>query len=236
MSLENTIAVAVVLGVFGLAVLIVLWPGPKHGARLLRRWGMTDPSEPEVAEAVRYLKRRRFWYPWLFFALPLLGHTAGNSPWWSVGWTLLLGGLLGEFLALRPKRGARREASLAPRGLTDVVPGWALVLLGLSLAGGMVRTILAADRAGLAVVVVCGVVACLILVLAVNRPAAGGMAADLVLRVRSGRVAAGLAIVVPAALPATASGGLVSLLVFAGCLVAGLAVAGPDKHVAAAVA
>src|SRR6184192_2138740 len=72
MPWDNVLAVALFSGLIGLAILIVLWPGEKHGKRLLERWGVPDPDPAEVALAVRYLKRRRLWYPWLFLALPPL--------------------------------------------------------------------------------------------------------------------------------------------------------------------
>src|SRR4051794_8798465 len=134
MPWDNVLAVALIMGLVGLAILIVLWPGEKQGKRLLKRWGVPDPDDAEVALAVRYLKRRRFWYPWLFLAIPpLLDRTAG-----SLFTTLMLGGLIAELLAQRPSRGPRREAVLVRRTLLDLVPGWALGLSVLAAAGSIV--------------------------------------------------------------------------------------------------
>lgn len=70
MQLDNALAVALTCGVFGLVILIVLWPGERQGARLLAKWGLPEATPDQVAMAVRYLRRRRFWYPWLFVGLP----------------------------------------------------------------------------------------------------------------------------------------------------------------------
>src|SRR5207245_252040 len=143
----NTLVVAGVLGLFGLAVLVVLWPGKKEGRRLLVGWGIDEPSDGDVPDAVRYLKRRRLWYPWLFFGLPALagllnpsGVRSQSSSIGAIGWTVtvLLGGLLGELLALRPARSGHRQAMLVRRRVVDLVPVWALVLLGIAIAGGVV--------------------------------------------------------------------------------------------------
>src|SRR5690348_8256480 len=124
MRWDNVLAVALFGGLIGLAILIVLWPGQKHGKRLLKRWGVPDPDDAEVALAVRYLKRRRIWYPWLFLALPPV---IGDTTVGAFIATVLLGGLIAEVLAQRPSRGPRREAVLAPRTLLGIVPAWVLV-------------------------------------------------------------------------------------------------------------
>lgn len=230
MPFDNVLVVALVMGLVGLVILVVLWPGEKQGRRLLVRWGVPDPAEAEVALAVRYLKRRRFWYPWLFLLLPpVLGHTTAGT----IVATLLLGGLIAELLAQRPARGRRREAVLARRTLTDLVPAWALALsvlavvasvVGLSVAG---RWTLVAVSAGTAVVT------WTIALLALRRPATGEARADLALRSRSARVAVGLGIATCAALagPVESFGSL--LAVVAG-LAAFLAVTAPVKRLPAA--
>ncbi|TNC26953.1 hypothetical protein [Amycolatopsis alkalitolerans] len=232
MAWDTTLGVAAIMGLYGLAILIVLWPGPKHGRRLLQRWGVTSPSEMDIDESVRYLKRRRFWYPWLFFVIPLtgLGHESGI---WAIGGTMLLGALLGELLAWRPPVHARREAMLSRRVLTDLVPAWALILLAASLAGGMVRTIIEREWPQLGVTIGCTVVVGVVLVLALRRPAAGDAAVDLVLRARSARVAAGLAIVLPGIGEHVTS--FPSMLLLVVSLAAGIAVAAPDRRSASAL-
>lgn len=240
MAWDNMLGAAVIMGLFGLAILIVLWPGERHGQRLLRRWGVDHPSDSDVAEAVRYLKRRRFWYPWLFFLLPELtgalgaGEDDASSEWLPIVWTILLGGLLGELLALRPVRNGHREAILVRRRVVDLVPMWALVLLGLAIAGGVVRYAISQQWTALSVVVVCALVVSVIIAVAVLRPAAGDPVVDLVLRARSARVATGLSIAVPASLPGSEVHTAPAALVLALSLAALLAVVGPSRHVAPA--
>ncbi|WP_236791380.1 hypothetical protein [Amycolatopsis sp. GM8] len=234
MPLDNVLAVAVLTGLFGLVVLVVLWPNAKHGRRLLRRWGVTEPSEVDVDEAVLYLKRRRFWYPWLFFVIPLLGEAAGvgkGTDTAVIVWTVFLGGLLGELLAWRPPARRRREAMLSHRVVTDLVPAWALVLLALSVAGGVVRTILAREWAQLGITIGCAAIVAAVVAIALRRPAAGDAAVDLVLRARSARVATGLAIIVPGA--TVRIGDVPSMLLFVLSVAACIAVVSPNPRVAA---
>jgi hypothetical protein len=226
LQLDNLFWVAVIMGVLGLAILIVLWPGEKHGKRLLKRWGVPDPDAAEVTLAVRYLKRRRLWYPWLFLAIPpVLGD---NGPG-TILTTLLLGGLIAELVAQRPSRGPRREAVLAPRTLTGIVPVWALVLSGLASAGAIARLVWTAQWTLLAAAVGTTVVCWVITALAVRRPAVGEPRADLALRRRSGRVAIGLGIAACAAIGWPA-GSFDALLVMVAGLAALLAVTAPLKR------
>jgi hypothetical protein len=239
MKIDNILGLAAVMGLFGLLILILLWPGRKHGLRLLGRWGVTGPSEVDIEESVRYLKRRRFWYPWLLFVIPLASQAIGlrndgRADWWTVAWTVLLGGVLGELLALRRPSRAHREAMLAHRGVTDLVPAWALTLLGISIAGGVVRTIMGREWAQLGVTIGCAAVVAVVVALALRRPAAGDATVDLVLRARSARVATGLAIVAPAAIPEY-SVSFASALVFVLSLAACIAVVTPDRHLATAL-
>jgi len=226
MPWDNVLAVALLMGLVGLAILIVLWPGEKHGKRLLTRWGVPDPDPEEVALAVRYLKRRRLWYPWLFLAIPPLLDDGGVG---SILTTLLLGGLIAELLAQRPARGPRREAVLAPRTLLGVVPAWVLVLGGLVAAGSLLHLGLTSQWRLLAVAAGTVLVSAAITLLAVRRPPSGAARADLALRSRSARVAIGLGIGTCTAVgwPAGTFGSF--LAVVAG-LAAFLAVTAPAKR------
>ena len=225
MPWDNVLAVALIMGLVGLAILIVLWPGEKQGKRLLKRWGVPDPDDAEVTLAVRYLKRRRFWYPWLFLAIPPLLDDRGVG---SILATLLLGALIAELLAQRPSRGPRREAELAPRTLLGVVPAWILVLGGLAAAGSLLHLGLTAQWKLLAVAAGTVVVSAAITLLAVRRPAIGAARADLALRCRSARVAVGLGIGACTAVGWPA-GDFVSFLAVVAGLAAFLAVTAPAK-------
>lgn len=231
MPWDNVLGVALIMGLFGLAILIVLWPGKKQGKRLLTRWGVPDPDDGEVVLAVRYLKRRRLWYPWLFLAIPpLLDNEALAS---SIFATLLLGGLIAELLAQRPSRGPRREAVLAPRTLRGIVPAWVLVLAGLAAAGSVAHLALTAGWKLLAVAAGAVVICTVITALAVRRPPVGAPRVDLALRCRSARVAIGLGIAACAVIGWPA-GNLGSFLVVVAGLAAFLAVTAPVKRLPAA--
>jgi hypothetical protein len=121
---------------------------------------------------------------------------------------------------------------LTHRRVRDIIPVWALVLLGLAVGGGLTRY--AVEGRWQAVVVAgCGLIAAGIVALAVRRPAAGDPVVDLVLRARSARVATGLAIAVPGALfQAEMSEAAAGVFVLG--LIALRAVVGPHRSVAAA--
>ncbi|HET6708382.1 hypothetical protein [Amycolatopsis sp.] len=229
-QLDNLLWVAVIMGLFGLAILIVLWPGEKHGKRLLARWGVAEPGPAEVELAVRYLKRRRLWYPWLFLAIPPLLDDRGMG---SILATLLLGALIAELLAQRPSRGPRREADLAPRTLLGIVPAWVLVLGGLAAAGALLHLGLTAQWKLLAVAAGTVLVSAAITLLAVRRPPAGAARADLALRCRSARVAIGLGIGACTAV-GWPTGNFGSFLAVVAGLAAFLAVTAPVKRLPAA--
>ncbi|MDI2030470.1 hypothetical protein QFW96_17695 [Saccharopolyspora sp. TS4A08] len=134
----NIAVQAVTTMLVGLLLLAVLWPSPRSGRNLLRRWLTEEPSAEQVGVAVRYLKRRRLWYPVLFVALSLVASPLlpadsdrGGSAVAGYLWPLLCGMLLAELADLRPRRDVLRAASLRKRTLTDLVPGWALVVFGL---------------------------------------------------------------------------------------------------------
>ncbi|MFG1644202.1 hypothetical protein ACGFMK_28285 [Amycolatopsis sp. NPDC049252] len=230
MAWDNMLAVGIFMGLVGLVILMLLWPNDKRGARLLVRWGVPDPDEAEVALAVRYLKRRRFWYPWLYLALPLL--FGGDNNGAAVLGTLLLGGLIAELLAQRPARGHRREAVLVRRTLRDVVPVWALVLSGLASVAAIVHLVPTRQWTLLAVAAGTTVVCWAITLLAVRRPPTGEPRADLALRCRSARVAIGLGIATCTAVGWT-EGTLAALLITVAGIAAFLAVTAPLKRLPA---
>lgn len=237
---------ALVMGLFGLLVLAILWPVPRSGRKLLVRWGVPDPNDEEIATAVRYLKRRRFWYPWLYFGLSYgvdsLRMNAPDSGWLSpLLLVLLSGALIAEVFAQRRTRAPRRVAALRPRELSDVVPLWALVshavavVAAVVVCGGAVaglpwaaRWLLTADFRGIALGVCVGsaLAVWLIVWLALRRPADGAPRVDAALRMRSANVAVGLGIGMLGAL-LSGPAGIMSWLVLVAALVAWVAVVSP---------
>ena len=234
MPLDNKITVAVIMFGVGLLILFLLWPGNRQGVRLLRRWGIAEPTEQDVADAVRYLRRRRFWYPWLFLFIPTIAATGftvnggGNTAWGFVG-TVLFGSLLAEILAQRPSRGAQRSALLAQRGILDFVPRWALIVFGIATVAAVLRLAMLGQPLVLAAALVVTGLAWLIVLLAVRRPSVGRPEVDLALRTRSARVAVGLGIAAPASLAGEVSN-LPGALFLVLSVVAFIAIAQPDRR------
>jgi hypothetical protein len=247
-------------GVVALAVLVgvvLLWPTPRGARRLLVRWGVSDPTDAEVTDALTYLRRRRIWYPPVFLAGPaLVRWLSGWRPQslWSLLGTLLLGALLAELLAQRPTRRSRREASLEPRRVRDLVPGWALAVLAVAatavvlvgavgLFGVRLPNLLAvgdsdvlAPHPGIAAA---GAVATVLAVsavlwLSVRRPPSGQPRSDAVLRIRSGRVATGLGVAALCALAATGTTFLGLLVTLVGLVAWRRLIASATNVVAAA--
>ncbi|GAA3618528.1 hypothetical protein GCM10022267_00900 [Lentzea roselyniae] len=182
---------AVVVFVFvGLMLLVLLWPTAANGKRLLKKWEVPDPTDAQVEDAVRYLKRRRLLYPWLY---PAIGYfTPLGEGHGDIVVTVLAGTLLAELLALRPPRSARRVATLTPRGLFDIASKWVLIsyvviVLAAAVYLGVGQRWGLAGWLGLSAAVV-GV----IIWAAVTRPATGDEVVDMALRTRSVHVSAGL--------------------------------------------
>jgi hypothetical protein len=225
-SFGTELGVIAIEGLVGLVILALLWPSPKAARRLLIRWGAPHPTEAEVAQALTYLRRRRFWYPWLCIGLPALldgtrllpDNQDGN---WEIPAMLLIGALLAEMFAQRRAPAPVRAAVPVRRGVTDLVPGWALALHGLAalaafvLLGGALagigwarnwypswstRTLWVALGAAVLTVLVVWVV----VGLALRRPPVAELRIDPLLRMRSARVPVGLG---TATLCALAAGG-----------------------------
>src|SRR5437763_13692055 len=222
---------AFIMGLVGLAILIVLWPGERQGKRVLAGWGIKDPSHDEVTAAVQYLRRRRFWYPWLYLLLPAVPRLFGSelpdlSFMGTIFVILLAGGLVAELLAQRSARGPRREAVLETRGVLDFVPAWALVLGAVTELAAVANLAFAASWPRLWLALVLLLASWVIVLLAVRRPSAGTDRVDLALRCRSARVALGLGIGSAAGLAWTV-GDFTSFLAFAVSLIAFSAIASP---------
>jgi hypothetical protein len=127
-------------------LLLVMWPTERSGRQLLRNWGVPEPGPDQVAEAVRYLRRRRFLCAALFVLVPLLADVVlpgEDDP--SIVVPLIGAMLIAELVAVsRPASGVR-VASLDPRGWRDLVPRWAVVA-----AAVLVALVLVWSVAGLA--------------------------------------------------------------------------------------
>jgi len=199
MQSTSAAAVAFAIGpaVAGLILLIVLWPNEKQGVRLLAKWGVPNPAADQVPVAVRYLRRRRFLYPWLFVGIPLIPRAddvLGGRGFGSIVFVALFGGLIAELLAQRSPRQSRKEALLAPRGVLDFAPLWTLILNILAIGAAVASFAVQGQWPAAAVVLGAAAVSWLVVFLSVRRPAAGDPDVDLALRTRSARVALGLSV------------------------------------------
>ncbi|HEV7652161.1 MAG TPA: hypothetical protein VGP26_28750 [Actinophytocola sp.] len=127
-------------------LLLVLWPTRHSGRRLLQRWGVAEPTDPQSAEAVRYLRRRRILYVVLFLVLPpvvaLMSPAVRNGPG-NIVIPLLAAMLIAELIAtLRPVSGVR-TASLDRRTWRDLVPVWAVLVTAVLAAWTVALVVLA---------------------------------------------------------------------------------------------
>jgi hypothetical protein len=141
---ENTLLPAVLAaGV----LLLVLWPTRHSGTRLLKNWGIPEPTEPQITEAVRYLRQRRFLYVALFVLVPPVARLAwppvdNNQTPGDIFVPLLAAMLIAEVVAtLRPVSGVR-VASLDRRTWRDLLPRWAVVVAAVFTAMALALVVL----------------------------------------------------------------------------------------------
>lgn len=148
----RVVETALVSGLVGLALVVVLWPTVPAGRRFLRRWGVPEPDDEQGAQAAKYLRDRRLLYPVLFLLAPAAAGSAARALGFAhhdpgpVGnlAALLVALLVAETAAaLRPVRGTR-TATLTRRHWRDLVPRWAIgallalgALAALSAAAGL---------------------------------------------------------------------------------------------------
>jgi len=197
------VALAAFVGT-GLLILLILWPTAVNGERLLKKWGVAEPTEEQVTEAVLYLRRRRILYPWLYAALWLLPEFGDSTSQLAV--VVLAGTLLAELLALRPRRHTRRVATLAPRGLFDIASRWVLISYAVITGGIAVFLGIETHWAALGWLAVSVLAVAVIMWAAVARPASGHEDVDMAMRTRSVHVAAGLGAAVAGALAGPVAG------------------------------
>jgi hypothetical protein len=251
-SLGDVLVVALLDGLIGLVILAFLWPTRRSGIRLLGRWGVSDPTEAELAEALTYLRRRRLWYPWLFLGLGFLVNITGVLPGnqdngWSIPAVLLIGALLAELFAQRRSTAPVRVAIPVRRGLTDIVPSWALVVYAIAALGAVVLLGGALGGLGwarhwypnlsarilwiaLGAAVLSVLVVWVIVGLALRRPAIAEVRIDPLLRTRSARVPVGLGIATLCALIGGGQGDFRSMIIMVAGLFCWSAIAGPVRR------
>jgi hypothetical protein len=251
-SFGDVLGLTVFEGVFGLLILLILWPTRRSATRLLTRWGIEQPTEAELGQALTYLRRRRFWYPWLFIGLPAIGDATGVLPSngdnsaWAFPAMLLIGALLAEVFAQRRSPASVRSAVPVHRGLTDIVPGWALALLALATLATLVM--LGSALAGapwaqhwyphwsarvlwiaLGSAVVTVLVIMIVVGLALRRPAIAELRLDPVLRTRSARVPVGIGIAMLCTVIGGGEGAFRGMIIIVAGLFLWSAVAGPVR-------
>jgi len=184
----------------GLFLLLLLWPTKSTGKRLLKSWEVSDPTPAQIDDAVRYLKRRRLLYPWLYVGLSFLPIASGRGVG-SLAATVLGGTLLAELIATQLHReGSRRVASLTPRGLFDIASQYVLIAYAAIVAIGVTVLLVTLRIEQLPVLVVSVAAVAVIMWAAVARPADGDEQVDRALRTRSVHVSAGLGAAVVGAL------------------------------------
>lgn len=178
-----------VVGV-GLVLTMMLWPTPSTGKRLLKKWEVADPTEAQITDAVRYLRKRRLLYPWIYLA-GAFGPDFDNDMTHLV--IIVLGGaLLAELIALRPPRSAQRVASLTPRRLADIASKAVLLLYLVIVLGVLVHLGIQQQWQRVGWLVLSAAAVAVITWAAVARPATGDLRVDMALRTRSVHVSAGL--------------------------------------------
>ncbi|PWK90588.1 hypothetical protein C8D88_101606 [Lentzea atacamensis] len=174
----------------GLLILGILWPTAANGERLLKKWGVAEPTAAQAQEGLLYLRRRRLLYPWLYAVLWFVPKWGDDVD--QIVVVVLAGTLLAELLALRPRRGARREAVLTPRGLFDFASKWVVFPYAVFVLGAAIYLVIHPRWTALAWLAASVLAVGVIIWTAVARPAGGDQAVDLALRTRSVHVAAGL--------------------------------------------
>jgi hypothetical protein len=195
--LERTLLTVVI----AIAVLLVLWPTRSSGRRLLRTWGIEEPSDDQATEAVFYLGQRRILYVVLFMALKptsgLLNLGDLRLPALGIFGPLVAAMLVAELISLWWPVGVLRGATLTPRSWRDLVPNWAVAITAVLVALVVVFAVAApaplGDRiSGAGYAAVCLVLVGLLVHLAVRRRGAADEAVAMALRTRTARVAVGI--------------------------------------------
>jgi hypothetical protein len=222
--MTHTLLVGGIAVVFAAVVLLLMWPRVRSGPRLLRNWGVAEPTSEQGRIARLYLLYRRVLYVVLIILAGLIGGLTDDGPQQAafpsvyfpyLGW-LLAALLLGELIAmLKPVRSPVRTATLERRTIRDVLPVWMIVVHVVTVVAS-VAGILWADVAGgtatglppvwAQVLLVLGSAVAVYVVawLTAARPAMGDVEVDRALRLRSARVVIGIGTSFAAAMLASA--------------------------------
>jgi len=192
--------------VFAGIVLLLLWPTVRSGPRLLRNWGVAEPTSEQGRIARLYLLYRRVLYVALIIVAGLIDGLSEREQAFPrayfpyLGW-FLAAVLLGELIAmLRPVGGQVRVATLERRTIRDVLPAWMIAVHLVTVVAAVAGIAwVDVDEPGLMpgwaqvlVVIVSAVAVYAVAWLTVARPAMSDAAVDRALRLRSVRVTIGL--------------------------------------------
>jgi hypothetical protein len=194
--------VLLIVAAIVLTVLRALSPSPGRCVQILRRWGVEQPTAEQGELLSAYFRSRRKIYLPVFVVVGVVVALLVGYDWITIGLTTILAGLLVIELGavLRPAFRGKRSAALVQRGLTDLVPPFAIVSYGLvaviGLAFIVVNLLAQPDAwvplAGYVVFVGAGVAT--VWASLVRAPMFDDGMVDAALRLRSARVSAGVSL------------------------------------------
>jgi hypothetical protein len=127
-----------------LTVLRALSPSPERCLKILRRWGLEQPSKEQAGLLAGFFRSRRRVYLPVLVVVGVAVSLLGDSDWILIGLTTVLASLLVIELGalVRPAFRGRRSAALIRRGVTDLVPPFALLSYGLVAAIGLASIVI----------------------------------------------------------------------------------------------
>ncbi|QYN41055.1 hypothetical protein K1T35_47795 (plasmid) [Pseudonocardia sp. DSM 110487] len=200
-------------------LLLAVWPTRRDAIRLIQRLGISDPTDLEIDEARRYLKRHRIPYAVIYLTLSTVTSLvlpSGRPPLEAILLAVALtGGFIAEGIAWSSGHTATPGGAPAPQYTARaLIPGWTVTLAGILLGTlGVLSTaaLLGQDWALLVIPspapALISVAAALLIAtasvwLAVHRRARCSDRIDAALRQRSARVSVMLALLAAAAIAA----------------------------------
>ncbi|MDA3643173.1 hypothetical protein LZ318_20800 [Saccharopolyspora indica] len=138
MTLLTAFKIALAHGLFVLVLAAIYWFDRRGARKLVTKWGVPEPSEAQVATALRYRRLRWACYPLLVPAMMWITHVMTGTDQYrftSIPTALLLAAAIAELLA------TRKHAPPVARPLFALVPRWALAVYGLLLLTTLVTAI-----------------------------------------------------------------------------------------------